>query len=66
MNRTCPRCGAAFACGAQDAEPCWCNTLTLSEATLRALREHYSSCLCAHCLRQLEPEGANEQRFTAL
>ena len=64
MNSTCPRCGAEFACGAQDTEPCWCNTLTLSEPTLQTLRERYTSCLCLHCLRALEPDPTGSPRPT--
>ena len=50
----CPRCGAAFHCGACDAAPCPCTTVTLDAATLCALRERYAGCLCLACLRHLE------------
>jgi hypothetical protein len=52
---TCPRCGAAFACGvgADRATPCFCASVEL-DATRRAeLRARYPDCLCAGCLRAL-------------
>jgi hypothetical protein len=47
----CPRCGEAFRCGANNAEPCACSTVPLDAATLAALRTRYSGCLCLGCLR---------------
>lgn len=58
---TCPRCGAAFACGAAGATPCHCNALVLS-ATLRAwLAAQFDGCLCGACLRRL----ADDERRAA-
>jgi Cysteine-rich CWC len=57
-SSACPRCGEAFHCGANAATPCACGTLRLGEATLQALRERYSGCLCLDCLRQLEAARA--------
>ena len=54
MDDTCPRCGAAFHCGAHDTEPCPCGTLHLDAAVLQALRARYAGCLCRECLRQLQ------------
>jgi hypothetical protein len=58
----CPRCGGGFHCGANDAAPCACTTLTLDGATLAALRERFSGCLCLGCLRAVAggepPEAA--------
>ena len=49
----CPRCGGSFHCGAGDAEPCACTALQLDEATLAALRQRYTGCLCLACLREI-------------
>jgi hypothetical protein len=58
---TCPRCGNAFHCGVGDAAPCPCTTLRLDAATLAALRESHSSCICMTCLAQLAaPSAAND------
>jgi len=52
---SCPRCGAAFACGAaaDRATPCPCTTISLDDARLAELRSRYDGCLCLHCLRLL-------------
>jgi hypothetical protein len=50
----CPRCGGTFHCGAKDATPCPCSTLTLAASTLAALRAQYNGCLCLACLAQLQ------------
>ena len=50
---TCPRCGGAFHCGANDAAPCACTTIRLDAATLAGLRERYTACLCLRCLAEL-------------
>jgi len=49
----CPRCGGAFHCGANDAQPCACTTIALDAATLAALRERHLGCLCLRCLAQI-------------
>lgn len=49
----CPRCGALFHCGAHDASPCACASLTLDPALLDALRARYVGCLCLRCLQAL-------------
>ncbi|MBR4460352.1 MAG: cysteine-rich CWC family protein [Paludibacteraceae bacterium] len=33
---------------------CQCAGITLSSATRAYLREHYTDCLCARCLSELE------------
>ena len=57
MNDRCPRCGGVFRCGANDATPCACSTLKLDAATLAALRERFSGCLCLACLSALDAGG---------
>jgi hypothetical protein len=49
-DAVCPRCGRRFHCGACDAAPCACTTVRLDDATLAALRERWSACLCRECL----------------
>jgi len=49
----CPRCGAAFHCGIDDAEPCACAALVLDAAAQQRLHERYTGCLCVSCLREL-------------
>ena len=49
----CPRCGAGFHCGVNDAAPCACTTIALGAETLAELRAAYSSCLCLRCLAEL-------------
>jgi hypothetical protein len=56
-SSTCPRCGGGFHCGANDTAPCACSTLQLSPATLAALRERYSLCLCLSCLQAISKGG---------
>lgn len=59
QNSRCPRCGAAFHCGADDPSPCACVDLRLDAALLADLRLRYSGCLCLACLRALggAPQG---------
>ena len=52
-NSRCPRCGGAFHCGVNDAEPCACTALSLDDATLANLRQRYAGCLCLACLRKI-------------
>lgn len=54
----CPRCGQAFHCGADDAQPCACATLTLDAELLAALRERHGLCLCLRCLQALAAGAA--------
>ena len=56
IDSSCPRCGKAFHCGVNDAEPCACTTLKLDEALLAELRERFDCCLCLACLKELHSE----------
>jgi hypothetical protein len=50
----CPRCGATFHCGANDAsQPCACTHLRLDATLLARLRGAYVGCLCLRCLAEL-------------
>jgi len=54
MSRArCPRCGAAFDCGAGGTEPCACERVELTSALLATLRERFTGCLCLRCLSDL-------------
>jgi hypothetical protein len=59
---TCPRCGAAFACGAEAARetPCSCAAIALSPQRRAELRVRYAGCLCAACLAMLAREPASQ------
>jgi hypothetical protein len=50
---TCPRCGGGFHCGVNDAAPCACTTLKLTDELRAQLRERYTGCLCLKCLGEL-------------
>ena len=54
----CPRCGGRFRCGRDDAAPCACTTIRLSEAALSDLRARYDGCLCMQCLQALARDEA--------
>ena len=54
----CPRCNAAFHCGARDTAPCACSGLQLSPELRAALQQHYRSCLCLRCLLELRQSQA--------
>jgi Cysteine-rich CWC len=60
LQHPCPRCGGAFHCGAQDAEPCPCTGLTLDAALQQRLRERYVGCLCLRCLQALAGGAASD------
>lgn len=49
----CPRCGGAFHCGVNDADPCACTTIRLDAPTLAALRARFNACLCLRCLAEV-------------
>lgn len=51
---SCARCGAAFQCGVDGEEPCWCSRIKLSVTTLVELEKQYRGCLCSECLLALE------------
>ena len=54
----CPRCGAAFFCGASAAAACPCGSLPLSAGLLATLRQRYAGCLCLACLAALAAAAA--------
>jgi Cysteine-rich CWC len=64
MDDRCAACGAAFHCGAGDAAPCPCGTVTLSPAQLAALRRQYDGCLCLACLRAMQAQAPEDHPCT--
>jgi hypothetical protein len=46
--KTCPACGARFACCEGN---CWCDDVPVSDAKRIEMRQ-YSGCLCPVCLRK--------------
>lgn len=60
LSDRCPRCGAAFHCGAQDSAPCPCAGLSLPAPLQAALRQRWQGCLCLACLRALAAGEALE------
>jgi len=59
-NAGCPRCGAAFHCGAHESS-CACADVVLDRAAADLLRARYTGCLCMACLRALQ-RGADAGR----
>jgi hypothetical protein len=57
LDATCPRCGAAFDCGADRpaADPCWCAGIVLDEATRDRLAATFAGCVCPRCLPAATP-----------
>jgi len=53
LSDTCPRCGAAFACGAAGPQPCACAGVGLSTALRQVLAQRFEGCLCKACLQAL-------------
>ena len=60
-SNRCPRCGAGFHCGAQDAAPCPCTILKLPAELQASLRQRYTGCLCGACLQALAARTDSDQ-----
>lgn len=52
LRTRCPRCGAAFTCGANRGA-CACFAVPLDDAQRTAPAQRYTGCLCLNCLRDL-------------
>lgn len=48
-SKTCPKCGAAFTCG-QDEATCWCAGAEYK--VVRKIPAQYGDCLCPGCLKE--------------
>jgi hypothetical protein len=56
--KTCPRCGGAFECKANNPARCDCARVQLTDDTLLAIEGRYQDCLCLACLTSLSLGGA--------
>jgi len=56
-NAKCPLCGQPFTCAM--ATTCWCVTRTVPPEVATYLAEHYTTCLCSHCLDSLIAKAAS-------
>lgn len=61
-EQTCEACGRDFGCGAE-VGGCWCNDVTLDEATLARLRDAHERCLCPACLTVLAADSPARGRI---
>ena len=52
-EKTCPRCGKGFVCRKDAPSLCQCAGIVLSERHRAYLKQTYSDCLCASCLREI-------------
>jgi hypothetical protein len=50
-EKRCSKCGVAFDCGGLLG--CWCRDVKLDAATLAAMKQRYTDCLCPDCLKKL-------------
>ena len=54
VNKSCPRCGAAFICQHENPAQCQCADVHLSPSARASIAEQYSNqCLCRKCLLEL-------------
>ncbi|MBP6778251.1 MAG: cysteine-rich CWC family protein [Piscinibacter sp.] len=60
-NARCPRCSAAFHCGAAERH-CACAEVALDDAARAAIAQRYTGCLCGECLRALRDAPSEETR----
>ncbi|MGO4288530.1 cysteine-rich CWC family protein [Chitinophaga sp. RAB17] len=51
---TCPRCQRSFECRVGTILRCQCQDVTLSEEERYFIRQKFSGCLCADCLRDMK------------
>lgn len=51
--KKCSKCHTTFSCGSPEPG-CWCETIHLSNDTLKLLKEQYDNCLCPVCLKGFE------------
>jgi Cysteine-rich CWC len=56
-EKTCPSCGARFACAGLWF--CWCRNVSLTAQARKDLGERYTGCLCRSCL-EAHAKGVGE------
>ena len=54
MEKTCPRCNAAFECRHTNLIDCHCVTITLDTLQLEYVGNNYTDCLCHSCLQDIK------------
>jgi len=58
-EKTCPRCSLKFECKLGSILLCQCTSVKLNETERDYIRELYSDCLCAGCMKALGAEYHN-------
>jgi hypothetical protein len=48
-SKRCSKCNIEFTC-CNETRGCWCESYTLTEKTLEALKAEFENCLCEKCL----------------
>ena len=56
QTEICPRCKASFECNAGNIVNCHCSRISLCKAAMAFIKDNYSDCLCANCLKALNAE----------
>lgn len=52
MKKVCPRCSTAFVCREDRIDLCQCSRVSLGMGVRDYIKDSYSQCLCAKCLRE--------------
>ena len=52
-EKKCPRCGKQFICNHDDIVRCQCASVKLTPEAQQYIKTHYTDCLCADCLREI-------------
>lgn len=58
-NKTCSRCGKTFVCNHDDIVNCQCASVKLSAEAREYVAAHYTDCLCAECLNEINEGKRN-------
>jgi Cysteine-rich CWC len=61
-EKFCPRCKAIFECKVGSVALCQCRGVSLNDAQLRFIRQHFNDCLCAKCMTEMRKDY-NIQQF---
>ncbi|MDH5184987.1 MAG: cysteine-rich CWC family protein [Gammaproteobacteria bacterium] len=54
--KQCPRCHSEFECKVGNIHLCQCSGVSLSDAEMEYIQNHYDDCLCARCLSVVKQE----------
>lgn len=60
-QKQCPRCRTFFECKSGSILLCQCQTVYLEHEHLEYVRDRYTDCLCAACLKAVRMEYDNKQ-----